>query len=246
MRGNDVETRRDRTALAQDAGMRKVSLLSVLAGTLVAYGCFAILVAVAAAVGKGTGFDTDLSGGEWRDLGIAGGAAIAGLQLVSYFFGGYVAGRMSRRSGALNGFLVFVLGVVLAVGVAGIVTMFTDTGEITRNLRNIGIPTSSDEWQQIGTFAGIGSLAAMWIGSMLGGSAGERWHGRLLSRAMDPTVGTGVPTTGTARMTTAAIMDDGTSTMDRRDGHIDIRDRDHDRETTVDEDREREHHRSDA
>jgi hypothetical protein len=268
MRGNDVETRRDRTSLAQDAGMRKVSWLSVLAGTLVAYGCFAVLVAIAAAIGKGTGFDTDLSGGEWRDLGIAGGAAIACLQLVSYFFGGYVAGRMSRRSGALNGFLVFVLGVVLAVGVAGIVTMFTDSGEVTRNLRNIGIPTSSDEWQQIGTFAGIGSLAAMWLGSMLGGSAGERWHGRLMRRAMDPTVGTGIPMTGPARTTGNAIIDDGTSTMDRRDGastmerrdgtstmerrdgHIDIRDRDRDgdgdRETTLDEDRERQHHRSDV
>src|SRR5687768_3729332 len=158
MRGNDVETRRDRAALAQDAGKRKVSFLSVLAGTLVAYGCFAVLAAVAAAVAKGTGFDTDLSGGEWRDLGIAGGAAIAAVQFVSYFFGGYVSGRMARRSGALNGFLVFFLGVVLAVGAAAVVTMFADTAEIQADLRNIGIPTSSDEWQQIGTFAGIGSL----------------------------------------------------------------------------------------
>lgn len=249
MRGNDVETRRDRTALAQDAGMPKLSFFGILAGTLVAYGCFALLAAVAAAVAKGTGFDTDLSGGEWRDLGVAGGAAIAVVQFLSYCFGGYVAGRMSRRSGALNGFMVFVVGVVLAVGVTGLVGLFTDTGDILRELRNIGIPTSSDEWRQIGTFAGIGSLAAMWLGSMIGGAAGERWHGRLLSRAMDPTVGTGVPTTDTSRMTTAAIVDDGMSTVsttDRRDGHIDIRDRDHDRETTLDEDREREHHRSDV
>lgn len=227
MRGNDVETRRDRATLAQDAGKRKVSFLSVLAGTLVAYGCFAVLAAVAAAIAKGTGFDTDLSGGEWRDLGIAGGAAIAAVQFISYFFGGYVSGRMARRSGALNGFLVFFLGVVLAVGVAAMVTMFADTAEVQSDLRNIGIPTSSDEWQQIGTFAGIGSLAAMLLGSLFGGSAGERWHGRLMTRAMDPTIGTGVPMRGTGR---ATMVDDGESIMD-------LRDRDGD-DTTVDEDRE--------
>jgi hypothetical protein len=235
MRGNDVvETRRDRAALAQDAGMPKVSFLSVLAGTLVAYGCFAVLVAVAAAIGRGTGFDTELSGGEWRDLGIAGGVTIAVLQLVSYFFGGYVSGRMARRAGALNGFLVFCLGLVLAVGVAGLVTAFTDTDDVLRNLRNIGIPTSSDEWRQIGTFAGIGSLAAMLLGSLLGGAAGERWHGRLIARAMDPTIGTGIPLVAGTGST--AMVDDGTSVMDRRDGEIDIRDRD----TTLDEDRDQE------
>ena len=216
MRGSDVETRRDRAVLAQDAGKRKVSFPSILAGTLVAYGCFAVLAAVTAAVAKGTGFDTDLSGGQWRDLGIAGGVAIAAVQFVSYWYGGYVAGRMARRSGMLNGFLVFFLGVVLAVGVAGLVGMFTDTDNVLQDLRNIGIPTSSDEWQQIGTFAGIGSLAAMLLGSLIGGGTGERWHGRLLTRAMDPTVGAGVPESApTAKVTRAAVVDDGESIMNR-------------------------------
>ena len=256
MRRDHVETRHDRVELAQDAGKRKVSFVSVLAGTLVAYGAFAVLAAIAAAVAKGVGFDTDLSTNDWERLGAAGGAVIALVLFVSYYFGGYVAGRMSRRAGGLNGFLVFALGIVVGVGVAAFANMFTDTEDVLRNLRNIGIPTSSDEWQQIGTVAGIGSLAAMVLGSLLGGGMGERWHGKYLTRAMDPTVGAGVPVTP-ATTGRGTVVDDGTSILDRsdrdardtRDDRDDERaidldrdgdgDRDRDRRTTLDTDRER-------
>jgi hypothetical protein len=47
------------------------------------------------------------------------------------------------------------------------------------NLRSIGVPTSGDEWAEIGTIVGLGSLLAMLAGSVLGGILGERWHGKL-------------------------------------------------------------------
>jgi hypothetical protein len=213
-----IETRRDRAVLAQDAGLPKVSFLSVLAGTLVAYGAFAVLVAISAAVARAAGFEANLSGDEWRRLGVGGGAAVAVVLFLSYLFGGYVAGRMARRAGALNGFLVFVLGVVLAVGVAGMVELFTDGDDILNELRGVGIPTTTDEWRNIGTVAGIGSLLGILLGSLLGGGMGERWHGKLLTRAMDPTVGAGTPTTAHATTGQAVVVDDGRSIMDRSDG----------------------------
>lgn len=212
-----IETRRDRAVLAQDAGYTKISFVSVLAGTLVAYGAFAVLVAIAAAVAQSVGFDTDLADDQWRRLGAGGGAAIAVVLFLSYLFGGYVAGRMARRAGALNGFLVFVLGVVLAVGVAAMVELFTDGEDILRELRAIGVPTTADEWRDVGTFAGIASLAGMLLGSLLGGGLGERWHGKLLTRAMDPDVGAGMPTTTQGTTGQAVVVDDGRSIMDRSD-----------------------------
>lgn len=188
-RAHAVETRGDRAVLAQHAGLGRISLASVLAGTLVAYGAFAVLLAITAAVAESVGLDTDLSTNEWRRLGITGGAVVAGVLLVCYLFGGYVAGRMARRAGATNGLMVFVLGVVVAAGVAGLVNVFTDGDEILRNLRNVGVPTSGDEWRDLGTVAGIGSLLAMLVGSVLGGSLGERWHTKLLVLAADPSVG---------------------------------------------------------
>jgi hypothetical protein len=221
-----VESRSDRTALAADAGFGRISLGSVLAGTLVAYGAFAVLLAVAAAVIKAVGFDTNLSTNEWRQLGVGGGIAVAVVLFLSYLYGGYVAGRMARRGGAMNGLLVFFLGIVVAVGVAALANQFTDGDTVVRNLRNVGIPTSRSEWGDIGTVAGIASLAAMFIGSLVGGVLGERWHGKLLRRAWDPEVGEGVPVNPGARHTLGdtAIVDDGHSVVTSR------------RETTLDDD----------
>jgi hypothetical protein len=185
----NVENRADRASLARDAGLGQVSLVSVLAGTLVAYGAFAVLLAITAAVAESVGVDTDLTTNEWERLGTVGGVIIAGVLFFCYLLGGYVAGRMARRAGATNGFLVFVLGVLVAVGVTGLVNVFTDGDEILANLRNVGVPTSSDEWGDIGTVAGIGSVVTMLVGSVLGGSLGERWHGKLVTRALDPDIG---------------------------------------------------------
>ena len=188
-RAHVVETRGDRAALAHHAGMGRVSLVSVLAGVLVAYGAFAVLLAITAAVAESAGLDTDLTANEWRGLGTAGGAIVAGVLLLCYLFGGYVAGRMARRAGATNGVMVFVLGLLVAVGVTGLVNVFTDGDDILRNLRNVGIPTSGEEWEDVATVAGLGSLLAMLLGSLVGGVLGERWHAKLLARAADPSVG---------------------------------------------------------
>lgn len=206
-----VETRSDRAALAADAGFGRISLGSVLAGTLVAYGAFAVLLAVAAALVKAVGVDTNLSTGQWRQLGIGGGIVVAVVLFASYLYGGYVAGRMARRSGAMNGLLVFFLGVVLAVGVAALARLFNAGDTVVHNLRNVGVPTTKSEWADIGTVAGVGSLAAMLIGSMVGGVMGERWHGKLLARAWDPEVGEGVPVAPAS----AHVVDDGRSVMSR-------------------------------
>jgi uncharacterized iron-regulated membrane protein len=88
-----------------------------------------------------------------------------------------------------NGFLVFVVSLVVAVAVTGLVNLFTDGGEILANLRNVGVPTSSSEWGDVATVAGIGSLLAMLVGAVVGGALGERWHAKLVDRALDPSIG---------------------------------------------------------
>jgi hypothetical protein len=186
-----VENARDRTVLARDAGLPRASFISALAGTMVAYGTSIVVVAVAAGIAaRVSNTDTStLTTYDWRRIGGGAAAVLAIALLVSYLFGGYVAGRMARRAGALNGFLVFVLSIVV-VGVAvAIIGTKTDSGTIVDDLRRAGIPTTASEWRDIGTVAGIASLAAMLLGSVLGGALGERWHGKLLTRALDPEIG---------------------------------------------------------
>jgi len=182
------ETGRERRELAADAGFGGFSVTSVLAGVLVAYGAFAILLGLAAAIFGAVGDDTDLSTG-WEELGTAGGLVVAGLILLSYLFGGYVAGRMARRNGLAHGAGVLVLGVVIVGAVAALARSAGGADAVADNLRSLGIPTTADEYGDAGTVAGIASILALLIGSLLGGVLGERWHARLFARAVDPNVG---------------------------------------------------------
>jgi hypothetical protein len=181
---HSYETSSDRASLAREAGVGKLSFISVLAGTLVAYGAFAILAALLGAAAAAIGVDNGLSSNDWARLGTGGAIAAAVVLFLAYLFGGYVAGRMARRAGLLNGLAVFLLAIVLIAAVGALVASQADADTIGTNLRSLGIPTSGSEWSDIGTLAGIASLAAMLIGALVGGVLGERWHSKLTRRAV--------------------------------------------------------------
>jgi hypothetical protein len=96
---HSYETPGDRASLVREAGLGKLSLPSVLAGVLVAYGAFAILAALAATAAAAIGLNTELNRNEWAALGTGSAIALAVVLLLAYLFGGYVAGRMARRAG---------------------------------------------------------------------------------------------------------------------------------------------------
>jgi hypothetical protein len=60
--------------------------------------------------------------------------------------------------------------------VAAVAASQTDAEAIGSNLRSLGIPTSGSEWGKAGTVAGIGSLAAMLVGALLGGVTNPATH----------------------------------------------------------------------
>jgi hypothetical protein len=186
MTGSDqsYETSGDRRSLAREAGVGKLSFISVLAGVLVAYGAFAVLAALVGAAATAIGLTNDLSRNDWARLGTGSAIAAAVVLLLAYLFGGYVAGRMARRAGLLNGLAVFLLAIVLIAAVGTLVASQADADTVRTNLRSLGIPTSGSEWSDIGTLAGIASLAAMLVGALVGGVLGERWHSKLTRRAV--------------------------------------------------------------
>ena len=96
---------------------------------------------------------------------------------------------MARRSGAAHGLAVFVVSAVLAGGAGALVRYRADTRTLTAALHVLGIPTRWREWRQAAAVGGIGSAVAMLVGGVLGGIAGERWHGKLVRRAADPAIG---------------------------------------------------------
>jgi hypothetical protein len=181
-----LETARDRRTLAKEAGYGTTSFLSVLAGMLVALGAVALVMAALGAVGSQLGLDVDgISTSDWRTAGIAGAAVAAGVLFLAFFFGGYTAGRMSRRAGTKHGLLVFLLTAVVVAAVAGLAAWLGDTSEVTSALDDNGVPRDANTWSDIGIGAAIAAGVAMLLGSVLGGSRGDRWHGRLVTAATE-------------------------------------------------------------
>ena len=165
--------------------MPSTSFLSILAGVLAAFGAVALMMAAAGAVGSQIGLTTDgISTDEWRQAGIAGAAAAALVLFLAFFFGGYTAGRMSRRAGLRHGVGVFLLGAVTVAVIAGL-SAWLGGDSVRETFADNGVPTDANTWSDIGIGAAIAAAVAMLVGSLLGGMQGDRWHTNLLRAAVD-------------------------------------------------------------
>ena len=147
-------------------------------GFLAAAGLAAILTGLVSAAGATLALGTggDVTGSAADTIGIAGGIALLVVLVVSYFAGGYVAGRMSRFDGARQGLGVFLVGlaITLVLAAAGAVL-----GGEYNVLAELNLPRIPVDEGSVATGALIALLAGL-IGSVLaamaGGKAGERYH----------------------------------------------------------------------
>lgn len=167
------------TRKAEPAARITVSelLTGPVAGALIGYGVFAILVTVIGALFA----DDKLSIPEenWKDLGL-GASVLAGLLLfVGYLYGGFIAGRVGGigQKGIPMALGAFVAGLALA-GLAGWAINVGTSGDqrdtAAQSLRAIGAPGGADDWRDIGTTAGVASIAGMLLGSVAGGALAEQ------------------------------------------------------------------------
>jgi hypothetical protein len=112
------------------------------AGLITAIATFLLLTVAAVAVGA----QAVESGAEGDAAGMAGGIASAIIALLAFFVGGIVAGRtagvIGRGYGALNGFLVWALGVVLILALAafGLGSLFGASGDLFAQYQQMGQP----------------------------------------------------------------------------------------------------------
>jgi hypothetical protein len=185
-----VEQRQDRLQLAREAGFGTVSGVAVAAGVMAALGACAVAFGIGAAIVNAIGLDTEtMSDSDWRNLGVVVATASVVVLLAAFLFGGYVAGRVSRRAGGLHGALVGAAGAVtLAVAVA-IAHAQDATVAVVDRFEDLGAPTAASDWTGIAAVGAAAAVLVMLAGGLLGGVRGERWHQRLMDRALDPAVG---------------------------------------------------------
>lgn len=154
-------------------------------GWLTAVGTAVLLGGIAAAVAQGYALSGDTVPG--TGVGVVAVAVTGVVLFVAYFCGGYVAGRMARFSGAMQGVAVWVWAVVVAIAVAVLVSVSGAAVNLAPVSGLIGgrvDPTAL-------TVGGLVALAAALIvglaGAVLGGLAGMRFHRRVdRAAAADP------------------------------------------------------------
>lgn len=154
-------------------------------GWLAATGTAVILTALVAAAGAAVGVAAngspskaaDAAGADANTVGVVGIIALVVVLFVSYFCGGYVAGRMARFDGLKQGFAVWLWAVIVAVIVAIVTAIAGAQYNILGNLNSFPrIPLDEGNLTVAGIVTVIAVAVVSLIGALLGGFAGMRYH----------------------------------------------------------------------
>ena len=156
-------------------------------GWLTATGTAVLLTALIAAVGAGFGFtgaDMDEAADAVADnpgaVGIVSAIVVGVVLLVSYFAGGYVAGRMARFSGVKQGIAVWIWAIAIAVVVAVVTAVVGSDWEMLGTVDGLPrIPITPESATLTGILTALGAAIVALIGAILGGMAGMRYHRRV-------------------------------------------------------------------
>lgn len=174
-----------------DAGAARfggVKFGSAFFGWLAAMGLAVLLIAIVAAAGTAVGLETGTDAGEAvsratdqpETVGMVGAIAIAVILFVSYYAGGFVAGRMARFDGAKQGFAVWLWAIIVAIVVAVVGAVAGSKYDILGNLNSFPrIPVNTDNLTSTGVVALVVALVIALVGAVLGGLAGMRFHRRV-------------------------------------------------------------------
>ena len=119
---------------------------------------------------------------------ITGLVVVAILLFLTYFFGGYVAGRLARFDGGRNGAMTVVWGIIITLlltvvgGLFGGSLLPGDTINQLQDLVRSGIAPAFQGLSSLGLVGiaiAVGVLAIELLGGFLGGRTGARYHSEI-------------------------------------------------------------------
>ena len=138
----------------------------------------ALVAATGAAIGQGTSGNLEETvSGNATAIGLWGAVALAVIMFIAYYCGGYVAGRMARFNGALQGLTVWLWAVVIAIVVAILTAIAGSQYNILGNVNGFPrIPMSATDLTTAGIVTAVVIAPVSLGGAVLGGIAGMRYH----------------------------------------------------------------------
>jgi hypothetical protein len=149
-------------------------------GWITAVGIGALLTALLSAAGAAIGL-TDLTdeAGSPETVSIIGAALLLAVALISYFAGGYVAGRMSRFDGARQGLATWLWALIAVIVLAIIGAIAGSEYNLFSDIDLPRIPVDEGELSVGGAITLILIAVGTLLAAMAGGKAGQRYHARV-------------------------------------------------------------------
>jgi hypothetical protein len=149
-------------------------------GWLVAVGMAVLLSSIIGAVAAAVGDANDITQSdlERRSGEISIGAAIVLLVvlLISFYAGGYVAGRMSRFDGARQGWAVWLISLVVVVIAAVVGAVYGSEYDVMNRVDIPDVPIPTDDLTLGGAVTIAAALFATLVAALAGGKAGTHYH----------------------------------------------------------------------
>jgi hypothetical protein len=163
--------------------IRGVNIGAALYGWLVATGLAALLTAILAGAGAAIGLQQSAvaSGTDngATTLTVGGAILLVVVLVVAYYAGGYVAGRLSRFDGAVQGLAVWVVGVLVTVGLAIAGAIAGSQYNVLVQLRLPSIPVQGQSLVN-GAVIELCIIAVLaLVAAVLGGTVGRHYHSKV-------------------------------------------------------------------
>jgi len=184
------------TAIAREKeAFGGVKVGSAFFGWLAATGMAVLLTALVAAAGTAVGLatnpDVNAAIGQAasnQTVGLVGIILLLVILFVSYYSGGYVAGRMARFNGAKQGMMVWIWALIAAVIIAVLGMIAGEQFNILAQLNSFPrIPVNEGQLTTTSIIAAIVVAAVALVGAVVGGMAGMRFHRKVDRAGFTPT-----------------------------------------------------------
>jgi hypothetical protein len=158
-------------------------------GWLVSTGLGAILVSLLAAAGAAVAVSQftstrNITVQNVDTVGIVSGILLLIVLAVSYYAGGYVAGRMSRFDGARQGVGVWVIGVIITILLAIAGAAIGYKYNVVQQLNLLHIPIKSGNFTTGGLVTTLIALVITLFSAIQGGRVGVRYHRKVNDAAI--------------------------------------------------------------
>jgi hypothetical protein len=152
-------------------------------GWLVAVGMAVLLSSIISAIAAAVGDATDVTQSQLErergEISVAAAIVLLVVLLVSFYSGGYVAGRMSRFDGTRQGWAVWLIS-LLVIAIAAIVgVVYGSEYDVLNRVDIPDVPIPTEDLTLGGAITIGAALFATLLAALAGGRAGTNYHRRV-------------------------------------------------------------------